>query len=237
MAEEFEGDLVDAVFWGADLSGATFRDVNLTGVRISHAWLVDVEIDALVERMVVNGVDVTDYVNQHDPWYPLRTMLRPATPADMRTTWAALEAEWADTIAEAVALPGDGASRSVNDEFSFVQTVQHLVFAIDKWFTVPVLGAGFDPIGLPNRGSLDFWEPHLDYSLTPTLAEALAVRADRGARFRAFVDTVAEADLDREVDVMENGPHPLRECLYTVFEEEFWHLRYARRDLAIVQAG
>ena len=237
MAEEFEGDLMDAVFWGADLSRATFRDVNLTGVRISHAWLVDVEIDALVERMVVNGVDVTDYVNQHDPWYPLRTMLRPATPADMRTTWAALEAEWADTIAEAVALPGDDARRSVNDEFSFVQTVQHLVFAVDKWFTVPVLGGEFDPIGLPNRGSLDFGWPNLDDSLTPTLADALAVRADRSARLRNFLDTVTEAEFGREIDVMENGPHPLQECLYTVFEEEFWHLRYARRDLAIIQGS
>jgi len=237
MAEEFEGDLMDAVFWGADLSRATFRDVNLTGVHISHAWLVDVEIDALVERMVVNGVDVTDYVNQHDPWYPLRTMLRPTTPADMRTTWAALEAEWADTIAEAVALPGDDARRSVNDEFSFVQTVQHLVFAVDKWFTVPVLGGEFHPIGLPNRGSLDFGWPNLDYSLTPTLADALAVRADRSARIRNFLDTVTEADVEREIDVMENGPHPLQECLYTVFEEEFWHLRYARRDLAIITGG
>ena len=237
MAEEFEGDLAGAVFWGADLTGAQFRDVNLTDVTISHAWLVNVEVDALVERMVVNGVDITDYVNQHDPWYPLRTMLRPATPADMRTTWAALEAEWADTIAEATALPGDDARRSVNDEFSFVQTVQHLVFAVDKWWTVPVEGGAFDPIGLPNRGSLDFWAPTLDYSLTPTLSEALAVRADRSARIRAYLDTIAEADFDREVDVMENGPHPLRECLYTVFEEEFWHLRYARRDLALLAAG
>ena len=50
MPEEFEGDLAGAVFWGADLSGATFRDVNLTDVRISHAWLVNVDIDALVDR-------------------------------------------------------------------------------------------------------------------------------------------------------------------------------------------
>ena len=48
MPEEFEGDLAGAEFWGADLSGATFRDVNLTGARISHAWVVDVEIDAVV---------------------------------------------------------------------------------------------------------------------------------------------------------------------------------------------
>ena len=90
MAQEFEDDLAGAVFWGANLRGARFRDVDLTGTRISHAWVVDVEIDALVERLVVNGVDVTDHVNAHDPWYPVRTMLRPADPAAMRATWAAL---------------------------------------------------------------------------------------------------------------------------------------------------
>ncbi|HWL42458.1 MAG TPA: pentapeptide repeat-containing protein [Ilumatobacter sp.] len=37
MPEEFEGDLTDAEFWGADLSRAPFRDVNLTGARVSHA--------------------------------------------------------------------------------------------------------------------------------------------------------------------------------------------------------
>ena len=49
MPEEFEGDLAGAVFWGADLSGARFRDVNLTDAKISHAWLVNVDIDALVD--------------------------------------------------------------------------------------------------------------------------------------------------------------------------------------------
>ena len=83
MPEEFEGDLAGSVFWGADLSGARFRDVNFTGARISHAWLVDVNIDALIDRVVINGVDVTAYVNERDQWYPVRSMLRASTPDDM----------------------------------------------------------------------------------------------------------------------------------------------------------
>ena len=59
MPEEFEGDLAGAVFWGADLSGARFRDVNLTGALISHAWLISVDIGTLVDNVVINGVDVT----------------------------------------------------------------------------------------------------------------------------------------------------------------------------------
>ena len=165
---------------GAPISrGARFRDVNLTDAKISHAWLVNVDIDALVDTVVINGVDVTAYVNERDPWYPLRAMLRPSNPEGMRATWAALEAEWAKTIARARALPEDALHESVNGEWSFVQTLRHLVFAMDKWFTAPILGEGFHPIGLPNTGSVDFPWPGLDYDLTPSVSEALAVRADR----------------------------------------------------------
>jgi hypothetical protein len=155
MPQEFEGDLQGAVFWGADLSGARFRDVNLTDVKISHAWLVDVDIDALVDRLVINGVDVTAYVNERDPSYPLRAMIRPTNPEGMRAAWAALEDAWATTVTRALALPEDSLHESVNNEWSFVQTLRHLVFAMDKWFTAPVLGGSFHPIGLPNTGSVD----------------------------------------------------------------------------------
>ena len=236
MPEEFEGDLEGAVFWGADLTGAVFRDVNLTDATISHAWLVNVDVDALIESVVINGVDVTTYVNERDPWYPLRTMLRPTSPEAMRETWAALEAEWAKTVARAQELPEAAGHESVNDEFSFVQTLRHLVFAVDKWFTVPVLGEGFHPIGLPNSGSADFPWPGLDHDVTPSVSEALAVRADRVTSVRDYLASVAAADFARPIDVLENGTNPLEECLFTVFEEEFWHNRYAQRDLALLEA-
>jgi hypothetical protein len=235
MPEEFEGDLAGAVFWGADLRGARFRDVDLTGARIGHARVIDVEIDAHVDRLVVNGVDVTAYVNERDAWYPLRTMLEPEDPAGMRATWEALQAAWAPAIERAGPLGETAVHRSVGGEWSFVQTMRHLVFAMDKWFTAPVAGAGFHPIGLPNGGSVDFGWPGLDRTAAPSCAEALAVRAERTQRFAAYLAALAPDDLAATVDVLENGPHPLRACLHTVFEEEFWHLRYAVRDLATLE--
>ena len=230
---EFEGDLAGAVFWGANLRGARFRDVDLTGAAISHAWVVDVEIDALVDHLVVNGVDV----NEHDPWHPLRSMLRPADAVAMRETWAALEDDWSKTIASAGELPDEVAHASAGGEWSFVQTLRHLVFAIDKWFTVPVLGGRFDPVGLPNSGSVDFPWPDLDQSSRPSFSEAVEVHADRAERVRTYLAAVEDADFARSIEVLENGATDIREGLYTVFEEAFWHLRYARRDLALLADG
>jgi len=236
VPEEFEGDLAGAVFWGADLRDARFRDVDLTNVTISHAWLVDVDIDALVDNVVINGVDVTDYVNERDPWYPLRAMLRPPDPEGMRAAWVALTDEWATTTALARALSEDQLHESVDGEWSFVQTLRHLLFAMDKWFTVPVLGERFHPIGLPNSGSVDFPWPDLDRDASPSVSDALAARTERAGRFHDALESMTTTDLERSVDVLENGPHPLRECVYTVFEEEFWHNRYARRDLLHLEA-
>ena len=232
MPKEFDGDLSGAVFWGADLTGACFRDVDLTNATINHAWLVNVDIDALVDHVVINGVDVTSYVNERDPWFPLRAMLRPDDPDGMRAAWAALEAEWAKTVALSKSRPEATLHDSVDGEWSFVQTLRHVVFATDKWFTSPMLGQAFHPIGLPNSGSVDFPWPGLDGSSAPTVDDALAVWADRTALVRNHLASITTDDFTRPVEVLENGTNPVQECLYTVFEEAFWHNRYCRRDLA-----
>jgi len=69
----------------------------MTDVTITHAWVVNVDIDALVDHVTINGVDVTRYVNERDRWYPLRAMLRPTDPDGMRAAWQALEQAWAPT--------------------------------------------------------------------------------------------------------------------------------------------
>jgi hypothetical protein len=237
MAESFvQQDLSAAVFWGVDLSGARFRDANFTDAKITDAWLVNVDIDALIDNVTINGVDVTDYVNERDPWYPLRAMLRPADPEGMRTAWAALEEVWATTIARARGLPEEEVHESVDGEWSFVETLRHLVFAIDKWFTAPVLGAQFHPIVLPNSGSDHLDWPGRDRDATPTFAEALAVRAERAMSVRAYLEAVTPAELTKDVEVLENGVTPVRECLFVVFEEAFAHNRYANRDLATLES-
>ena len=219
------------MFWGADLRGARFRDVNLSDVAISHSLLVDVEIDAFIDRVVVNGVDVTAFVNERDRWYPLRSVLRAADPESMRAGWVALRDAWTVTLGRARRLPDEALHVSVDGEWSFAQTLRHLVFAMDKWFTAPILGERFHPFGLPNSGSIEFPWPDLDVDAAPSLADVATARADQATRLGNYLAAITEEDLTRTVDVLENGPHRVRDCISTVFDEEFWHHRYADRDL------
>lgn len=237
MAEEFEGkDFTDALFWGVDLTNATLRDVNFTGARMKNVWLVDVDIDGLVDRLVVNGVDVTEFVNQHDPWYPLRSMLRPTDIAGVHAALDALDDAWAATITRARMLTEAQLHESVDGEWSFVDTLRHLVFCVDKWFCAPLLGrATFHAIGLPNTGSRDFGWVGLDLAAQPSLDEVLEVRSEQTSQLRGFVGDLSADEFARDVDVPENGTVPLIECLYTVCEELFEHHRYSVRDLAKLQ--
>jgi hypothetical protein len=237
MAEEFEDrDFSDAVFWAVDLRRARFRDVNLSGASISHALLDSVEIDAKIDRLVINGVDVTAYVNERDRWYPLRAMIRATDPEGIRAAWATLEQTWAATIARAGGLTDAQRHERVDGEWSFAETLRHLLLAMDKWFTAPILGGGFHPFGIPNTASVDFPFPGLDRAAAPSYDEVLMARAGRGDRFRAWLDGLDAVDLEREVEVLEAGTATVQECVFTVLEEEFEHHRYADRDLTELEA-
>jgi DinB superfamily/Pentapeptide repeats (8 copies) len=232
MAEQFEyQDLSDAVFWGVDLQRATFRDVDLMGARISHARLADVVIDAEIDRLIINGVDVTAYVNERDDWFALRSQLQPTEPENMRQGWQAFLTAWGSAIERARSLSEEQRHASVDGEWSFVETIRHLVFATDKWFTVPILGGAFHPIGLPNSGSTDFGWPGIDDFANPTFEDAAAAWLDRWEQLRDHLEDIEPAKLRVDVAVLENGATAVHDCIGVVFEEHFQHLRYATRDL------
>jgi uncharacterized damage-inducible protein DinB len=231
------GDHRNARFEEADFSGARFHGVNLSNVSISDAWLIDVEISGLVRNLSVNGVDVTAYVEgELNRRHPERALLAPADRDGVRTAWQTIEDFSARTLERARALPPERLDESVNEEWSFVETLRHLLMAMDKWFTAPILGEGFHPIGLPNTGSADFPWPDLDRDAAPSYDEVLAARAQRTDRFRAWLDELDAADLTREVEVLENGTVTVHDCVFTVLEEEFEHNRYADRDLAVLES-
>ncbi len=236
---DFEGtDLRGAQFREVDLTDARIEGANLTNVKMSQVWLVNVDIDGMYNTVKINGVDVTAYVTAELARVnPERALLEPTDPEGMRKAWNAVSAVWDATIERAQQLPEETLHASVDGEFSFVQTLRHLVFATDKWFTVPLIGGEFDPMGLPNTGSLDFPWPGIDRDAHPSFADALAVRRDRGARFAKHLGDLEAAELIQTREVLENGNAPVQACLHTVFEEEMAHHGYATRDLAALECA
>lgn len=233
VGEEFEDrDLSGSTFWGVNLTNSTFRDADFGGSTFFHVFMKDVKIDGIVERLVVNGVDVTDYVAEHDRWYPLRTMLEPAAASECRAAWDLLSSEWSQLLERAARMNPDALLESAGGEWSFRDTLRHLVFVRDKWFAWPILGrTRFTNLGLPNTGSRDFAWPGLDHEVAPSVGDVLDIRSRQNSE---FLDWLAAADfthLPAETEVLENGTVPTLMCLHAVLEEEFEHLRYATRDL------
>ena len=142
----------------------------------------DAVIDGLVTNLVVNGVEVMEYVEAElDRRHPVRLLIRSDDPAELLEGWRQLRADWAATIERMRATPGIE-HRSVNDEWSAVQTLRHLVFVHDSWFRRCCLGstALFTPMGLGIEEVPDREEQGLDPTADPTLDEVLAVRDEQG---------------------------------------------------------
>jgi hypothetical protein len=224
-------------FVESDFSGSRFHGVDFSHVTITDAWLVNVEISGEVAGLSVNGVDVTGYVQEQlDERHPERALLRSDDPAGMRAAWSAIEQFAAATLARARRLP-ERLDESVDGEWSFLETLRHLVFATDRWIVGPVLAEPqpFHPLGLPNPPHDDLPAGVFDLDARPSLDEVMAVRSDRMDRVGRHLATVDVDELDREVRSPNGGPTSVRHCFHVVFNEEWWHDQYANRDLGVVE--
>jgi hypothetical protein len=227
----------ESKFVEADFHGAQFRGVDFSKVKISDAWLVDVDISGTIAGLTVNGVDVTDFVEQQlDERHPTRKLLRATDPDSMRQTWSALEQAGSDTLARAHRLPREALDESVDDEWSYLQTLRHLVYATDRWISGPVLDDPnpFHPLGLPNP-SHGLPVDLLDAEARPTIDEVLIARRDRMSRVARYLAAASTDQLDSEVESPNGGMASVRRCFQVVFREEWWHDQYAQRDLTVLE--
>jgi len=237
----------DSRFESVDFSGSRFRDCGFRGAKIVDAWLEDVHLSGFVRRVVVNDVDVTEYVEAElDRRYPHRAQVRQlATPDDFRSMWATIEAMWAAAVERARALPEAARHERVDEEWSFVETLRHLVFATDAWVFRTVLDdpMPFHPLGLTQTGypAAEAAAIGIDLDGDPTFAEVLEVRADRLARVRDIVAGLTAEELAREctrppAPGYPEEPNTVGTCLQVVMGEECEHHRYAVRDLEVLEA-
>ncbi len=237
-AEFTDTSLRGARFVGVDVSGIVMRGVAIQNAEIDSPWLAEND-----NVLLVNGVDVIPFVEAElDRRFPGRQLRRAETPQGLREAWAELEQTWAGTLERVAAMPADTVDVSVAGEWSFAETLRHLVMATDVWLrkAIQEIEQPYDPIGLVFTGAE---EEGFDVSVfrsdKPSYAEVLEARAGRVAMVRAFI---AEVTPERLAQARRNPWAPdhaetVLSCLQTILEEEWEHNRYAVRDLDAIEAS
>lgn len=234
--EFVDADLRGARFVRSTLAGAVMRGVDVEGADIDAPWLPG-------GALLVNGVDVVPYVEAElDRRFPGRALRGATDPDGLRAAWAAVERTWAATLDRVAAMPPGTADVSVAGEWSFAQTLRHLVMATDTWLRGAVLGVErpYHPIGQSNAEyAADGHDPSVFAAEQPDYAEVLAVRAGRVAMVREHLAGVTAADLaaERRNPWAPEYPETVLSCLHTILEEEWEHHRFAVRDLDAIAAG
>lgn len=225
-------------FINCDLADVVVRGSNVGGMEIDSPWLLEGGGDSLI----VNGVNVVPLVDAElNRRFPGRELRAAGDPEGLGEAWNALERTWAGTLERASSIPVGTVDISVDGEWTFSQTLRHLVHATDMWLGKAVLERDepFHPVGLANDDDRTDDPDEGDATGQPTFADVLEARRDRQAMVRDFLSTASAAVLAEP----RRNPHApeydetVLSCLHTILEEEWEHHRYAVRDLDKIEAA
>jgi len=169
------------------------------------------------------------------------------TPADaggFREAWDILERLWQQTVARARGMAPELLHERVDGEWSFIETLRHLVFATDAWVSRAILGdpSPWDPLDLPHDGMPDEPSVPRDRGARPSLDEVLVLRADRMATVRQVIAGLTDETLAGQTEPVTEPGYPgpesfaVRRCLQAILTEEWEHRLYAERDLYLLDA-
>ena len=244
MAEFKDQDLRGSRFENVDLSGARFHNVALNDAVIRGVELVNVEVDGYIDNLRINEVEVGPLIEAElDRRYPERAKLRPTDADGYREAWVIIEQSWPATIERARRLPADLLHERVDGEWSFIETLRHLVFATDAWVGRALLGdpAPCDPLGLPHTEMGYHEDVPNDPDARPSLDQMLALRAERMGVVGEVIARLTDSQLAQTTDPVEGPGYPppdnyaVTRCLNAILNEEWAHRRFAERDLAILE--
>jgi hypothetical protein len=233
---DFEG----ATFVRTSFKGATLRYSDVSGVVMRSVDVDGLDIDShdlFMGSLLVNGVDVVPLVEAElNRRFPGRELQKAQTPEGLREGWVAVQAAWAATVADT---PPELVDAHVPDEWSLAQTLRHLVLATDTWLRGAILGIEqpFHEIGQIFTGAAEMgFDTSIFRADPPTYDEVLAVRAGRQQLVTDFLATAAPELLAEErKDPWGSDWSPtVGDCVRVILEEEWAHLRYVRRDLALL---
>jgi hypothetical protein len=225
-----------------DFSHARLHAPNFEGAKITDAWFHNADISGDIEGLRLNGVDVAPLVmTELDRRYPERAKLRAADPEGLADAWAMIEDVWQATLARARKLPEPMLYERVDDEWSFVETLRHLVLATDCWLRRMVKGMDrpYHPWGLAQPWLADPESWGIDPEASPSLKEVLKLRRERMDEVGKSIAAVTATELERICVPPDSPGHPTRDhtvraCIHVILNEEWEHNCYAKRDLDIL---
>ena len=139
------------------------------------------------------------------------------------------------TMTRASSFTDEDQNRRVDDEWSTVESLRHIVFVVDLWLGKVIKGEEdpFHPVGLP---------PHfaprvlpgssIDADAAPTFDEACDIARARLATLSSFVDSLTAEELARGI-----GTHAetVAGGLGVIFDELTYHDLFINRDLTKIE--
>lgn len=237
-------DLSGAELRAVDMAGASFRGVDMSGVIMRGVELDGARIYGEIGDLTINGIAVWPLIDAElNRRYPDRAKMSPADPAGFREAWDILELLWDGTVQRARRLPPGLLHESVDGEWSFIETLRHLVFATDAWIRRAMLGdpSPWDPLDLPWDEMPDTPGIPRDRAVRPSLDAVLDLRRDRMTTVRQVIAGLTDASLAGHTEPVDApgwprpGSYPVRECLLVILNEESEHRLYAERDLDVLR--
>lgn len=238
-------DLSGVEFRSCDIVDTRFRNIDMNRVVMRGVALMDVDIYGEIGKLTINGVDVGHLVNAElDRKYPDRAKMRPTDPAGFREAWDVVERLWGGTVERARRFDPELLHESVDHEWSFIETLRHLVFATDSWIRRVILGdpSPWDPLDLPWDEMADTPGVPRDRDVRPSLDKVLELRRDRMSTVREVVDGLTDETLASNTKPVD-GPgwpkprsYPVSDCLLNILNEEWEHRLYAERDLTVLES-
>lgn len=235
--KQFEG----ATFIKTSFKGATLRSSDLSGVTMRSVDVNGLDIDGhdlMFGSLIVSGVDVVPLVDAElNRRFPGRELQKSETPDGLRDGWVAAQAAWEATVTNT---PSALLDAHIDDEWSLAQTLRHLVLVTDAWLRggIMALEQPFHEIGQIFDGAAGMgFDMSIFRADAPAFEEILAVRAERQQMVTDFLTAATPELLAEERDNPWGGGdwHPtVGDCVRVILEEEWAHLRYVRRDLALL---
>jgi hypothetical protein len=227
-----------------DFSNQKVKHMSLRNATVVASDFTNANLSGDIGGLVINSVQVAPLIAAElERLYPERKELFTTTPEGMKSAYDIVFRLLDATFDRARALTEEQRNERVDDEWSTVETVRHLVFAVDSWILRAVLGHDdpHHPIGLPFSEMNPNVRVKCDPDARPTFEEAVAVWKDRERIIREVLEGLTPEELEREIVLAGEG-YPAAGLqtqvigpLWTILEESWWHNRFMNRDLDVIE--